>query len=120
MASIRVGWTISTGLDIAEYRLHDCGHITAHSLAVVGEYRCHSSDVRGARVTRDQVLNQLLADEGPDVWVVEYDVERSLQISLGGLAARNGHTVEQLLGVLVVIARERHHRALVVDCVAER
>ena len=84
--------------------------------AVVVEHLHDAIEVAGAGIAGHQPLDELAADERPDVLVVEDRIERQLQILRAvavevrvggvGLAApgrRQDHVVEQQLGVQVMV-----------------
>ena len=60
------------------------------------------------------MLDQLLADERPDIRMIENVIQRRFQIGFGGPARRHHQTVQQRLRSGVVVRLERHHRADVV------
>jgi hypothetical protein len=64
------------------------------------------------------MLDELFADERADVGVIEDRIEAVGEILFRRLAARQHTTLENQFGTGIVIARERYHRALVVDRVS--
>jgi len=74
-------------LGIRENRADDGLHVAAHAAPVVREFRRDARDVCGARVAGDEELDQLLADVGADVRMVEDVVERRREVGLRVLRA---------------------------------
>lgn len=54
--------------------------------------------VGASRVAGDQELDQLLADEGADVGMVEDQIQRVRQVLFRGLARGKHHVIEERLG----------------------
>ena len=80
----------SAGLRMRQDRANHRRQIAAHAGAVVVEDRRNRGDVRGARVRRHQLQDQLPADERADVRVIEEHVERLIEILLRRLAGSEG------------------------------
>ena len=59
---------------------HDRGEVSTHTAAVVVEDRRDGADIRRAGIRRHQLLNQLAADEWPDVGMIEEQIERLIEI----------------------------------------
>src|SRR6185503_13186533 len=77
-AVVRIRLHVTTRFGIEQYRLHDEPEIAAsvrttlriQAVAIVVEDSGDALDVRGARIARHQMLNELLADEWADVRVI--------------------------------------------------
>ena len=97
---------------------HHRAQIAAHAPAVVGEDRGDAAHIGRAGVAAHQALDQLPADEGADVRMVEQGVERDLQVAGGAAAGRDaalpGLAGEQALLQQRVLSRIGLH-ALQVD-----
>ncbi len=84
------------------------------SRSVVVKHRRHVADIGRRRVAGHQMLDQLLADERPNILVVEYVVERRFEIAGRTKSRRHRQAVQQNLRRRVVIRCERNHRANIV------
>src|SRR4029079_15170888 len=78
LAVDRISLHVTAGFRVEEDRLHDELQVTANVRAtlrietatvVIEDFR-NAFDVRRARIARDQMLNQLFAEEWPNIWMV--------------------------------------------------
>ena len=63
-------------LIIQQDRLDDRLHVAAHAGAVIVEDLCDAINIIAAGIARDQPLDELAADERPDVLVVKNGIQR--------------------------------------------
>ncbi|MNS96031.1 hypothetical protein D3C72_1303120 [compost metagenome] len=64
----------------AQHRLH----VAAHASAIVGKRGCYPAHIGGAGIAGDEPLDQLAAEEGPRVRVVEQGVKGLRQVGFAG------------------------------------
>lgn len=76
---VGAGLDVTSRLGIENNRANDGSEVAARATSAV-EHRRHPRHVLGARVARDQVLNQLLRDERTDIGMVEDVVNRVVEI----------------------------------------
>src|ERR1051326_2884712 len=110
MAGTLIGRETNARVIIHQNSAYDCLQIAAHALAVIVKNRDDAINIAGTRIARDKALNQLPADEGPDVRMIENRVERRLQILRRGLIRWERHAVKNSFRVCLVMSRDVDHR----------
>ena len=70
----------TAGVVVEQDGLDDGGEIAADAVAVVVEFLHNTIEILAARITGDEPLDQLAADERPDILIVENRIERLFQI----------------------------------------
>ena len=106
---------VGAGFRVQQYGGDHRLHIAAHALTVVVESRRDARNISGAGIALHQVLDQLRADERPDVRVIEDVVERVVQILQRSDAGRRDIAVEQLLRAGIMLRWIRNHGAVAAD-----
>ena len=94
--------------------MDDGAEVAARAGAVIGEGLGDAVNVTGARVTRDEALNELPGDERAGVGVVDEGIEHVLEIFRAALVGGNLDAVENRLGAVFMKGREEHHGGEVV------
>src|SRR5690242_3473287 len=85
---------VASSFGIHEDRQDDRSEIASHARSVVVEDSGNTTNVGWRRIGGDQLLNQLLADEGPNVRMFEDVVERENEIFLCVLTRRADYPVQ--------------------------
>ena len=88
LAVARIELDVAARLGIDEDRVDHRLQVAAHALSVVVEDRRDARDVLRRRIAGDQLLDELPADEGPDIRVHEDVVDRIGEIRLHRLSRR--------------------------------
>ena len=95
MAAVVEGVGVSrAGFFVFENGSDDGLHIASDAAAVVGEDGGDAGNIGRARVALDEMLDQLPADEGAYIRVVEDIGERAVEVLFGGLAGGKHGAVE--------------------------
>ena len=70
-------------------------HVASHAATVVGEDRSNSRHIGRPWIAGHQVLDELSADKGANVWVRKNVIEGALQVLLGRLAGRKRGSIQE-------------------------
>src|SRR5439155_22828929 len=97
---------------IQQYRFHESLQITSHSRYVVVEDISDPLDVIGTRIACDQMLDQLPADRGTEIGIMQYIVETVVEIFSGCLAGRQRNTEQQGLSSRIVVCGVRYSHGI--------
>ena len=98
-----------TRLGVQPNGLEHGSQIAAHASAIVGKDRRYTGHISAARVAGDQALDQLFADKGGGIGVVEQSIQRNFEVARAVYGGAGGNRLAQKAFFFRAVQRAGQH-----------